>query len=176
MLNKIWIIKIDLVIRRIKRRILGKGIVDQIVTSMHYVTKAGGTAIRADIPGYTEIGKTSTPKIIVNGSYSERLYCPLFCGFAPITNPAFVLVVTMDEPEYGYVPGLGKNHNGGNCTADVFREIAKRSLEFLGVPPDDPYGYPYGDPRYNPEKADWIIETRKLKEIYDTWNKKLSSS
>ena len=29
----------------------------------------------------------------------------------------------------------------------VFREIAKRSLEYLGIPPDDPYGYPYGDPR-----------------------------
>lgn len=153
-------------------RVLDKAIVDRVVTAMRYVTKPGGTAFRAEVPGYTEIGKTSTAKKIVNGAYSERLYCPTFCGFTPVKEPAFIVVVTMDEPEYGYIPGIGKNHNGGNCTAGVFREIAKRSLEYLGVPSDDPYGYPYGDPRYNPEKADWIIETRKLKEIYDTWNKK----
>ena len=80
-------------------------------------------------------------------------------------------MVTIDEPEYGYVPGLGKVHNGGNCTAHVFREIAKRSLEYLGIPPDDPYGYPYGDPRRDPKKEVWMAETRRLQEIYDKWNK-----
>ncbi len=59
----------------------------------------------------------------------------------------------------------------GNCTAHVFRAIAKRTLEYLGIPPDDPYGYPYGDPRRDPEKAEWMTETRNLKELYDKWNK-----
>lgn len=151
-------------------RVLEPEIIQRVVQAMRYVTKPGGTAIRADVPGYTEVGKTSTPKKIVNGIYSETLYCPLFSGFTPLNHPAFVLSVTMDEPEYGYIPGVGKNHNGGNCTANVFREIAKRSLEYLGIPPDDPYGYPYGDPRRNVEKADWMKETRLLQEIYDTWN------
>lgn len=155
-------------------RVLDQKIVDRVVYAMRYVTKPGGTAIRADIPGYTEVGKTSTPKKIVNGVYSERLYCPIFAGFTPVKNPAFVIVVMIDEPEYGYIPGIGKNHHGGNCSANVFREVAKRSLEYLGVPSDDPYGYPYGDPRRDPQKENWMNETRKLQEIYDKWNKRVS--
>ena len=151
-------------------RVLEPSIVERVIRSIRYVTKPGGTAIRADVPGYTEAGKTSTPKKIVQGRYSERLYCPTFAGFTPVKNAAFVIVVTIDEPEYGYIPGIGKNHNGGNCTAHVFRDIAKRALEYLGIPPDDPYGYPYGDPRSDSKKEIWMSETRELKEIYDKWN------
>lgn len=152
-------------------RVLDQATVERVVCAMRYVTKPGGTAVKADIPGYTEVGKTSTPKKIVNGLYSETRYCPLFAGFTPVKNAAFVLAITMDEPEYGYIPGIGKNHNGGNCTADVFREISKRSLEYLGIPPDDPYGYPYGDPRRDVNKTAWMAETRLLQEIYHKWNK-----
>lgn len=152
--------------------IVDQEIVERVVQSMRFVTKLGGTAVKADVPGYTEVGKTSTPKKIVNGAYSETLYCPTFAGFTPVKEAAFVVVVTIDEPEYGYVPGLGKMHHGGNSTAGVFREIAKRSLEYLGVPSDDPYGYPYGDPRRNSEKEVWMKETKKLQELYEKWNKK----
>lgn len=152
-------------------RVLDEDIVKRVVQSMRYVTKPGGTAAKADVPGYTEVGKTSTTKKIINGVYSEKLYCPSFAGFIPVDNPAFVIAVSIDEPEYGYIPGVGKNHNGGNCTAQVFRGIAKRGLEYLGIPPDDPYGYPYGDPRSDPKKEVWMEETRKLQEIYNKWNK-----
>lgn len=154
-----------------KKQFLKPEFVKEVVRAMKYSTKMGGTAKKADIPGYTEAGKTSTAKKIVNGTYSETQYIATFVGFAPVENPAFVLLVAIDEPEYGYIPGLGKNHNGGTCSAPVFREIGKRTLEYLGIAPDDPFGYPPGDPRYNPEKADWIKETRRLQEIYETWNK-----
>lgn len=152
-------------------RVLSPEIVKAIVSAMKYVTKPGGTASKGDIWGYTEAGKTSTAKKIVNGAYSETQYVATFVGFTPVVNPAFVLLVCMDEPEYGYIPGVGKNHNGGCCTALLFREIATRSLEYLGITPDDPYGYPRGDPRCDREKADWMPEIRRLQEIYETWNK-----
>lgn len=152
-------------------KVLDSQIVDRVVRAMRYVTKPGGTAFRADVPGYTEVGKTSTPKKLVNGRYSDTLYCPLFAGFCPVNNPSFVLVVTIDEPEYGYIPGVGKNHNGGNCTAHVFREISKRALESLGISPDDPCGYPVGDLRRDVQKADWMKETRQLQERYNQWNR-----
>lgn len=152
-------------------RVLDADILARVLESMRYVTKPGGTAAKADVPGYTEVGKSSTPKKIVNGLYSEVVYCPTFGGFTPVTKPALIIVVTIDEPEYGYIKGIGKNHHGGNCTGDVFREIAKRSLAYLGIPPDDPYGYPVGDPRYDSKKAAWMPETRRLQEIYDKWNK-----
>ena len=87
-----------------------------------------------------------------------------------MTHPAFVLVVTLDEPEYGYEAGIGRKHMGGTCAAPVFREIATRTLEYLGIAPDDPHGYPVGDPRHDPNKADWLPELRQLQEKYEKWN------
>lgn len=150
-------------------RILDEKTVKRVVRAMRYVTKPGGTAVKADVPGYTEVGKTGTPKKIVGGLYSEKLYCPVFTGFTPIEHP-IVLAVVMDEPKYQYIPGIGKNHNGGNCTALVFRETARRALEYLGITPDDPFGYPQGHPSHNLIKTEWMKETRELQEIYRSWN------
>ena len=151
-------------------RIIETEAVTRITTAMKYTTKPGGTARRADVWGFTDAGKTGTGQKVINGRYSDTLYCSSFVGFTPFKDPAFVLVVSMDEPEYGYIPGVGKNHMGGTCSAPVFREIARRSLEYLGVTPDDPHGYPVGDPRYDPEKADWAAETKRLQALYDQWN------
>lgn len=151
-------------------RILSPWIVSRVNQSMRYVTLPGGTAVKAEIPGYTELGKTSTPKKIIGGAYSEKLYCPLFIGFPVVENPPFVLIIAMDEPEYSYIPGVGKNHNGGNCTAIVFQSIAKRVLDYLGVPPDDPFGYPLGDSRRDVSKMQWMKEVKQLQEMYDSWN------
>lgn len=151
--------------------VLSSEIVTQIVNAMKYITKNGGTAPRGNIWGYTEAGKTGTANKISDGHYSENKYCATFIGFCPVKEPQFVLLVTMDEPEYGYVPGIGKQHHGGNNSAPVFREIAARSLEFLGIPPDDPYGYPKGDPRHDSNKADWLKEAQTLQDLYESWNK-----
>lgn len=153
-----------------------KEILERLIQSMKYTTKPGGTCRRGDIWGYTEVGKSSTAKKIVNGVYSERRYVPGFVGFAPVKDPAFVMMIYLDEPDYGYIQGIGKNHNGGACCAPIFRDIAKRCLEYLGVEPDDPYGYPVGDPRYRKELADWIMETQKLQEMYEKWNNKTTDS
>ncbi len=151
-------------------RVLDQDIIEKVLTAMKYSTKPGGTCRRAEIWGYTEAGKTGTAQKIIEGKYSEREYCSSFIGITPVNQPSFVLVVTMDEPEYCYIPGIGKLHHGGTCAAPVFREIAKRSLEYLGVDPDDPFGYPLGDPRCDPLKADWVAETKKLQELYEKWN------
>jgi cell division protein FtsI (penicillin-binding protein 3) len=157
---------------RIKQfpKVLPDDVVKRMKQALKYVTKPGGTSRRADVPGYTELGKTGTAEKAVNGAYSKSQYVSSFVGFTPVDKPAFVLVVTIDEPWYGYIPGLGLNHHGGTCCAPVFREISKRALEYLGIPPDDPFGYPIGDPRFDPQKADWAKETRLLQEMYQKWN------
>lgn len=151
-------------------RRLMPGLLKDILLSMKYTTKPGGTAPEGDIPGYTEAGKSSTFEKIVNGKYSKTCHGNSFIGFAPFENPEFVLYVIVDEPEYGFQPGIGKLHHGGVTSGPIFKEIAKRSLQYLGVAPDDPYGYPYGDPRYNSEKADWVPNTQKLRDSYKKWN------
>ncbi len=153
-------------------RVLDEDIVREVVKAMKFVTKRGGAAWTGDIWGYTEAGKTGTSMKIVDGIYSEKRHFSSFIGFTPVTKPRLVILVGMDEPAAGYVPGRGTNHLGSVCCAPVFRELGRRSLEYLGVEPDDPYGYPKGDPRHNAEKTDWYHETQRLLKLYEEWNPK----
>lgn len=152
------------------KKVLSEEIVREVVSAMKYATKSGGSAPLADIPGFSEVGKTSTAEKIIQGKYSKSKHFSSFIGFVPAKDPKFVLFVGMDEPEKVFVPGLGRTHMGGTCAAPVFREIAKRSLQYLGAVPDDPFGYPRGDPRREPLKADWGKEVETLNEIYQKWN------
>lgn len=150
-------------------RVLKADIVEEVARAMKYPTKPGGTSRRADIWGFSEAGKSSTSHKVFNGGYAPKLTIANFVGFAPFKEPQFVLIVTMDEPEWGFINGT-KIHHGGYVCAPVFKEIARRTLEYLGTPPDDPYGYPRQDPRFNREKADWIKEAEVLQEMYEKWN------
>ena len=60
---------------------------------------------------------------------------------------------------------------GGVCAAPIFREIASQALMYLGVHPDDPYGYAQGDPRRDGEKGDFAKEVAELKCLYEKWNR-----
>ena len=59
---------------------------------------------------------------------------------------------------------------GGNCCAPAFAEMGLQTLQYLGVEPDDPFGYPVGDPRRDVSRADFIKEMQQLKELYQQWN------
>ena len=152
-------------------KVLDEEICHRVVRSMKFVTKPGGSAPKGDVFGFTEGGKSGTANKVVNGAYSETKYVSSFVGFAPAENTAFVLLVTLDEPEYGFIPGVGKIHHGGVATGPIFSEIARRSLEVLGVRPDDPFGYAVNDPRYNRERADYRREALQLQEMYEKWNR-----
>jgi len=154
-----------------QKRLVDPAIVEEIVKGMKFVTKFGGGARKADIYGFTEAGKTSTSEKIIDGKYSKTEHISTFIGFAPVEHPRFVLIVVMDEPAFKYVPGVGGNQYGGNCAAPAFRRIGLKTLEYLGVEPDDPFGYPKGDPRYDPDKADWKKEADALRELHKEWNK-----
>ncbi len=152
------------------RRLLEPEIAEEVVKAMKYVTKPGGTAPKGDIYGYTEAGKTATSEKIIGGTYSKKNHISTFIGFAPVKNPRFVMLIAVDEPEFKFIPGVGRNQLGGNCCAPAFREIGLRTLQYLGVEPDDPHGFPVGDPRRDEAKADCLKETKALKELYQQWN------
>jgi cell division protein FtsI (penicillin-binding protein 3) len=153
-----------------KKQLLSKAILDPIVRGLKYTTKEGGTAKRGDIMGYTEAGKSGTSEKVIDGSYSKVNHISSFIGFAPAKHPRFVLMVSLDDPEVKFIPGVGKHQTGGVCASPIFREIATKALQYLGVAPDDPHGYPYGDPRRDSKKADWMEEVAQLKALYDEWN------
>jgi len=155
---------------RASERVISKSIARAMIRAMKYTTKEGGSAKRADIMGYTEAGKSGTAEKIIQGNYAKDHNISSFLGIAPADNPRFVLLVSIDDPEKKLIPGVGKQQMGGICAAPIFREIAARALQYLGVAPDDPYGYPYGDPRRDPKRADWEKEVRELKDLYMQWN------
>jgi cell division protein FtsI (penicillin-binding protein 3) len=153
-------------------KVLDEEITKQVRKAMQFVTKPGGGAVAAEIWGYTEAGKTGTTMKLVGGHYTESGHVASFVGFAPVNNPALVLVIGLDEPAVGFVPGKGLNHMGSTCAAPIFRDIARRSLEYMGVPPDDPGGYPKRDPRHDPNQADCLQEAEELRKLYELWNGK----
>lgn len=142
----------------LKKRVLDPDIVAKVVRAMKFVTKTGGTARKARIPGYSTAGKTATTEKIIGGVYSKKDHISTFIGFTPVDHPRFILLIAVDDPKYQYIPGVGKNQFGGVCCAPAFREISLRTLQYLGIKPDDP------DDQY------WKTETETLKKLYEQWN------
>jgi cell division protein FtsI (penicillin-binding protein 3) len=91
----------------------------------------GGTGTRAYIPTHRVAGKTGTAWFydVQNGGYDDENYISLFAGFAPVTNPRIVTVVTIHEPQ-------GEEYGGGQVAAPVFAEITAGALRILNVSPD----------------------------------------
>lgn len=89
-----------------------------------------GTAKKARLDGYTAAGKTGTAQKIdpKTRSYSKTKFIGSFVGFAPVENPAVVIIVVIDEPAGSY--------HGGDVAAPVFNEIAEQILPGLNVTPD----------------------------------------
>jgi cell division protein FtsI (penicillin-binding protein 3) len=89
-----------------------------------------GTAKKAQIEGYTAAGKTGTAQKIdpKTHAYSATKFIGSFVGFAPVSDPAVVIIVVIDEPQGAY--------HGGDVAAPVFREIAEQVLPELNVTPD----------------------------------------
>jgi membrane peptidoglycan carboxypeptidase len=95
-----------------------------------------GTAKKAQLDGYTAAGKTGTAQKIdpKTRTYSRTKYIASFVGFAPVTNPAIVVIVVIDEPAGAY--------HGGDVAAPVFRQIAEQILPEMGIIPDTDFKPP----------------------------------
>jgi len=150
-------------------QVLSSQITKRIVKAMKFVTKEGGTSRRADVLGYTEVGKSGTAEKVIDGNYAKQQNISSFIGFSPALNPRFILLVSVDEPEVKIIEGV-KHQFGGVCAAPIFSEISSRALQYLGVEPDDPYGYGPGDPRSDLERADMAMEIKQLKKEYEAHN------
>ncbi len=95
------------------------------------VTQDGGTAVRADIPGYTVAGKTGTAHKWVGNRYAQNQYYATFVGMAPATRPRFIVAVMFNDPK-------GPNYYGGLVAAPVFAKVMGTALREFNVPPDEP--------------------------------------
>jgi cell division protein FtsI (penicillin-binding protein 3) len=99
---------------------------------MEGVVMPGGTGTKARLQGYTSGGKTGSAQIYdpVAKHYTHT-YNGSFMGFAPLTNPAMVAVVTLNGTH-------GTAGFGGQAAAPVFHAVVTEALRVLEVPKDLP--------------------------------------
>jgi cell division protein FtsI (penicillin-binding protein 3) len=117
--------------RPIARPLVSAATAHEVVRMMEMAVGPGGTAPRAQVPGYRVAGKTGTAHKPENGRYAENKYVSSFVGLGPVTRPRFIVAVMIDEPQ-------GVNYYGGDVSAPVFASVMGAALRMMSVPPDGP--------------------------------------
>ena len=99
---------------------------------MEGVVLRGTGRLHARLSGYTSAGKTGTAQIYDRAIHHySHFYNASFMGFAPVTNPALVVVVTIHHTS-------GEQGQGADAAAPVFKAIMTEALRMLDVPRDIP--------------------------------------
>jgi cell division protein FtsI (penicillin-binding protein 3) len=96
---------------------------------LEMVTLPGGSAVKAQVPGYRVGGKTGTAQKFIGGRYSHTKYIGNFVGMAPMSDPRFIIAVMIDEPS-------GPLKYGGDVAGPVFSALAAQALRAKNVAPD----------------------------------------
>jgi cell division protein FtsI/penicillin-binding protein 2 len=109
-------------------RVISEGTSD-IVRGMLQSAVDDGTGNRARIPGYTVAGKTGTSQKVdpKTGTYGGE-YMASFVGFAPASEPEYVTLVVVDEPQASIW--------GEEVAAPAFRKVMSFTLSYFNVPSD----------------------------------------
>ena len=125
-----------------KKEVISEETAFQITQALKTVTKKGGTATQAAIPGFDVAGKTGTAQkvvpavrdedgnVIQRAHYSNSLHVSSFIGYVPADDPELVLYIVVDEP-----PHKRPLYYGGYCAAPYFKRIAEQTLNYLNISP-----------------------------------------
>ena len=87
-----------------------------------------GEAKFAKIKGYRVAGKTGTASIPVAGHYDPNQTIASFIGFAPASDPKFVMIVIVDRPTSSIY--------GAETAAPIFFGIAQGLFTYYGISPE----------------------------------------
>ncbi len=95
-----------------------------------------GTGKTTRLDGYTSGGKTGTAQIFdFETKHYTHTYNGSFMGFAPVTNPAVIVVVTVNGTH-------GLEGFGASTAGPVFKVVMTEALRILDVPKDMPENEP----------------------------------
>jgi cell division protein FtsI (penicillin-binding protein 3) len=112
---------------RTSQRVVSSGTAQKVRLMMESVVSAGGTAPSAAIAGYRVAGKTATAQRIDDTCGCYRGYTASFIGFAPADKPAYVISVTIQDPQ-----GM---HWGGVLGGPVFKKVMSFVLQSRHIAP-----------------------------------------
>ena len=120
------------------RRVISKKATEQVCKALCEVVSKKGTARLAQVLGYKVAGKTGTAqKREEDVRYSHDKHVCSFVGYMPAEDPAFVVLVLIDEAQTKREQDVG-----GMVAAPVFSRIGERAARYLGLTPapEEPEG------------------------------------
>ena len=88
----------------------------------------GGSGRSSAVPGYVIGGKTGTSEKM--DVFHEKVYVLSFVGFAPMEDPQYAILVTLDEPDSKL-----QDMYGSTIAAPVVGAIFQEILPYLGLEP-----------------------------------------
>tara|TARA_B110000503_G_scaffold72001_1_gene111502 strand:- start:16742 stop:18535 length:1794 start_codon:yes stop_codon:yes gene_type:complete len=117
------------------KRVISAASAIEIRKMLESVVSENGTAPTAAIPGYRVAGKTGTAMKYNSACNCYSGYTASFIGFAPADKPAYVVNVTIQEPQ-----GM---HWGGVLAGPVFSKVMKFALQANHIAPTQTNLRPY---------------------------------
>ncbi len=94
-----------------------------------------GTGKKADVPGYEVGGKTGTAEKVGRGGYAKKALFSSFVGVFPMSDPKFLVLVSLDEPKG--LPETGGYATGGMVSAPSVKVIISNMVSLYGILPGD---------------------------------------
>ncbi len=110
-------------------RVISADTAADLTSMLEAVVSPGGTGYRAAVRNFHIAGKTGTTHKAGVGGYDAERHGAIFAGFAPATDPRFVVVVMLNEPQ-------SAAYHGGEIAAPVFANVVSGALRVHAVPPD----------------------------------------
>lgn len=105
----------------------------QALNQMLRAVVSRGTASYADIEGYQVGGKTGTADKPIAGGYADDKVIATFAGMFPASDPRYVVVVSLDEPET-FAAGMIRR-TAGWTAAPTMGMLVTRIAPILGMRP-----------------------------------------
>ena len=111
------------------RRCIDSDVDKTLKSVLEQVVSTGGGS-KASIEGYNIAGKTGTAQKIdmVHGGYMPGHYIASFCGFGPVENPQFTVLVVINDPGTD-------NYYGGQIAAPIAHDIFVQLFRYANVKP-----------------------------------------
>ncbi len=116
-----------------KWRAVSKRATEQVRDALVEVVGPKGTAALAHVAGFKVAGKTGTAqKADEHGRMTHDKYVVSFVGFMPADDPAFVMLVLIDEAQVKH-----EANYGGLVAAPIFSRIAEKAARYLNLQPTE---------------------------------------
>jgi cell division protein FtsI/penicillin-binding protein 2 len=114
------------------RTVLSRTATEAVRDALVEVVGPRGTARQAAVKGFKVGGKTGTAQVYTaTGTVDRTKHRVSFVGFMPAEDPAFTLLVMLEQPKMK--SGVA---SGGMVAAPIFSKIAERAARYLGLEPE----------------------------------------